>query len=269
MNSSFSAEKRTEAPKDGVLGAVWRNQMNRLLLSLAISAAAITGPAAAQNPDDRYQDRPGSYRDGDSGRGNMSARIEQLRERIETGVQSGAISRRDALSLRSGLRSLTQLERRYSRNGLNNEERQDLRRRLRSLRQEVRQADNGARGHYDDWDRQSGRDDGRYDDRDGDRDNGRGYDRDDSRYEDDGDDDRYPEPEQRGGLGGVIDGVLGRNPATLEVGQRAPSDLYGVPDEYRDRYRDTDQSYYRSDGRQIYQIDARTRAVVRIHAMNR
>ena len=240
--------------------------MKRLLLGLAISAAAITGPAVAQSPDNRYPDRPGSYRDDDSGHGNMSARIEQLRERIEAGVQSGAISRREALSLRASLRSLTQLERRYSRNGLSNEERQDLQTRLRSLRQEVRQADNGARGRYDDWDRQGGGDD-RYDDRDVGRDNGRGYDRDDSRYDDA--DDGYPEREQRGGLGGVIDGVLGRNPETLQIGQRAPTDLYGVPYEYRDRYRDTDQSYYRSDGRQIYQIDARTRAVVRIHAMNR
>ncbi|WP_447765533.1 hypothetical protein [Sphingopyxis panaciterrae] len=242
--------------------------MKVLLLSLAISAAATTSPATAQNPDNRYRDRPGSYRDDDGGgRGNISARIEQLRERIEAGVESGAISRREALSLRSSLRSLTQLERRYSRNGLNNEERQDLQSRLRSLRQEVRQADNGAQGRNEDWDRQGGRDDDRYDDRDGSRDDGRGYDRDDSRYDDAND--GYPEREQRGGLGGVIDGVLGRNSATLEVGQRAPSDLYGVPFEYRDRYRDTNQSYYRSDGRQIYQIDARTQAVVRIHAMNR
>ncbi len=241
--------------------------MKRLLLGLAISAAAITAPAVAQSSDNRYQDRPGSYRDDDSSRGNMSARIEQLRDRIETGVQSGAISRREALSLRASLRSLTELERRYSRNGLTNEERQDLQSRLRSLRQEMRQADNGARGRYDDWDRQGGRDDSRYEDRDGRRDDGRGYDRDDSRFDDS--DDRYGEPEQRGGLGGVIDGVLGRNPATLQIGQRAPTDLYGVPYEYRDRYRDTDQSYYRSDGRQIYQIDARTGAVVRIHAMNR
>ncbi len=197
----------------------------------------------------------------------MSARIEQLRERIEAGVELGAISRREAVSLRSSLRSLTQLERRYSRNGLNNEERQELQSRLRSLRQEVRQADNGAQGRYEDWDRQGGRDDDRYDDRDGSRDDGRGYDRDEGRYDDV--DDGYREREQRGGLGGVIDGVLGRNSATLQIGQRAPSDLYGVPFEYRDRYRDTNQSYYRSDGRQIYQIDARTQAVVRIHTMNR
>lgn len=38
---------------------------------------------------------------------------------------------------------------------------------------------------------------------------------------------------------------------------------------WRFAYRDTSQSYYRSDGRQIYQIDARTQAVVRIHMMNR
>ena len=85
--------------------------MKRLLLSLAISAAAITGPAVAQAPDNRYQDRPGSYRDDDGGRGNISSRIEQLRERIEEGVRSGAISRREALSLRSSLRSLTELDR--------------------------------------------------------------------------------------------------------------------------------------------------------------
>lgn len=233
--------------------------MKTLLLGLAISAVVVTGPAAAQNPNSRYQDRSGSYGDDDrGGRGNIPAGIEQLRQRVQAGVQSGTISRQEAAPLWSGLRSLNQLERRYSRNGLNNEERQDLQTRLRSLRQDVRRADNGASGRYDAWDRDNGRDDGRYDDRD--------YDRDDRR--DDDRDDAYREPQQRGGLGGVIDGVLGRSGASLKVGQRAPSDLYGVPYEYRDRYRDTDRSYYRSDGRQIYQIDARTQAVIRIHAMN-
>lgn len=234
--------------------------MKTLLLGLAFTAAAITGPAAAQSPNSGYQDRDGNYRDEDdrSGRGNISARIEQLRERIQAGVQSRAISRQEAAPLWSGLRSLTQLERRYSRDGLDNRERQDLQARLRSLRQDVRRADNGASGRYDAWDRDNGRGDDRYDDRN--------YDGNDRR--DDDRDDGYREPEPRGGLGGVIDGVFGRNPETLEVGQRAPSDLYGVPYEYRGRYRDTDRSYYRSDGRQIYQIDARTQTVIRIHAMN-
>lgn len=232
--------------------------MRNILLGLAVSAAAITGPVAAQGPAGGYQNRGDMYRDSDEGRRSMSARIEQLRDRIETGVRSGAINRQEAMPLRSGLRSLTQLERRYSRNGLNDQETRDLQMRLRSLRQDVRRADEGASGRYDEWDRQSGRDDDDYTDRD-DHD----YGRDDRR--DDGE--RYRQSEQRGG--GVIDNVLGRNAATLEVGERAPSGLYGVPYDLRERYRDTDRSYYRSDGRQIYQIDARTQTVIRVHMMNR
>jgi hypothetical protein len=65
----------------------------------------------------------------------------------------------------------------------------------------------------------------------------------------------------------VIDNVAGGS--TLRVGQRASSNLYGIPYEYRDRYRDDRDYYYRSDGNAIYQIDARTGTVARIHAMNR
>lgn len=238
--------------------------MKTLLVSLAVSAAAITSPAAAQYPNDGYQNRGDTYRDDDRAGANMAPRIEQMRVRIQAGVQSGAISRREAVSLRTNLRSLTQLERQYSRGGLTNQEQQELQRRLRALRQDVRRADGGANGRYDDWDRQNDRED----DRDDDRYDGRGYDT-DGRWNDDDRDDDDRQPPQRGGIGGLIDNVLGRNDATLQVGQRAPSNLYGVPYEYRDRYRDTNQSYYRSDGRQIYQIDARTQAVVRIHAMNR
>jgi hypothetical protein len=42
-----------------------------------------------------------------------------------------------------------------------------------------------------------------------------------------------------------------------------------VPYEYRSRYRDGNGVYYRSDGRQIYQIDARTQTVLRIYAIDR
>lgn len=238
--------------------------MKTLLVSLAVSAAAITSPAAAQYPSDGYQNRGDSYRDDyrddDRAGANMAPRIEQMRVRIQAGVQSGAISREEAVSLRANLRSLTQLERQYSRGGLTNQERQGLQARLRALRQDVRRAEGGANGRYDDWDRQNDRDDDRYDSR---------SDGPDGRWNDDDRDDDYRQPPQRGGIGGLIDNVLGRNEATLQVGQRAPSNLYGVPYEYRDRYRDTSRSYYRSDGRQIYQIDARTQAVVRIHTMNR
>lgn len=234
--------------------------MRNILFGLAVSAVAVTGPVAAQEPVGGYQNRGVTYRDSDEGRRSMSARIEQLRDRIETGVQSGAINRQEAMPLRSGLRSLTQLERRYSRNGLNDQETRDLQMRLRTLSQDVRRADEGGSGRYDEWDRRYGQDDDRYGDRD-DRD----YGRDDRR--DDGE--RYRQPEQRGGVGGVIDNVLDRNAATLEIGERAPSGLYGVPYDMRERYRDTDRFYYRSDGRQIYQIDARTQTVIRVYMMNR
>jgi hypothetical protein len=42
-----------------------------------------------------------------------------------------------------------------------------------------------------------------------------------------------------------------------------------VPYAYRSQYRDGERAYYRSDGRQIYQIDPRTQTVVRIYAMTR
>jgi len=145
--------------------------MRNILFGLAVSAAAVTGPVAAQGPVGGYQNRGVTYRDGDEGRRSMSARIEQLRDRIETGVQSGAINRQEAMPLRSGLRSLTQLERRYSRNGLNDQETRDLQMRLRTLSQDVRRADEGGSGRYDEWDRRYGQDDDRYGDRD-DRDYG-------------------------------------------------------------------------------------------------
>ncbi|MET1111406.1 MAG: hypothetical protein ABWX67_07775, partial [Allosphingosinicella sp.] len=71
----------------------------------------------------------------------------------------------------------------------------------------------------------------------------------------------------RGIVGQVIDRVTGTG--GLRVGQRVSADLGGVPYAYRSQYRDGDSVYYRSDGRNIYQIDARTQTVVRIYAMNR
>lgn len=93
-------------------------------------------------------------------------------------------------------------------------------------------------------------------------------DRHDDRYEDRYDD-RYQNNAGRGGIGGVIDNLLGRG--TLQVGQRVTANarLGGVPYEYQSRYRDGGGVYYRSDGRNIYQIDARTDTVVRIYSMNR
>jgi hypothetical protein len=100
----------------------------------------------------------------------------------------------------------------------------------------------------------------------------RRYDRDGDRYEDRDDryEDRYEDREQRrGGLGGIVDGLLGRD--TLRVGQRVSANarLGPVPYEYRSRFRDGGGVYYRSDGRSIFEIDARTDVVLRIYGMSR
>lgn len=77
----------------------------------------------------------------------------------------------------------------------------------------------------------------------------RSYDRDDS-YRDDRDDDD-------------ADGIV------LRVGDRATAGLYGVPDEYRARFRDTPYAYYRYGGGNIYQIDARNGTVTRVIRIER
>lgn len=254
-----------------------------LAATSAISAAA---PASAQS---------GNYGGNGYGKGNIEVRADQLQMRLQAGVRSGAITRAEAMPLRDQLRQLTRLETLYARDGISGRERADLQHRINSLRQGIRMAERGADGRY-------GRDDDRYD-RDGDR-YGRGdvdsrYDRNndgwddrdgnrdgrwdvDSRYDSnrDGYDDRdynrdgrwdndqgYQQTNNGGIVGQILDRVTGNN--GLRVGQRASANLGGVPYAYRTQYRDSDNVYYRSDGRQIYQIDARTQTVVRVYAMNR
>jgi hypothetical protein len=130
----------------------------------------------------------------------------------------------------------------------------------------------GNRDGYDDRDlNRDGRIDSREwqmaDERYGDD---RRYDRDNNRYEpnDDRYDDRYENRDtRRGGIGGVIDSVLGGG--GLRVGQRVSGNLDPVPYEYRNQYRDGNGVYYRSDRRAIYQIDARTDTVLRIYGLSR
>jgi hypothetical protein len=110
--------------------------------------------------------------------------------------------------------------------------------------------------------------DGRYDDRyDRDDRDGR-YDRDDRYGDDRYGDGRYENNQpRRGGIGGIIENVLGGG--GLRVGQRVSGNLGSVPYEYRNQFRDGNGVYYRADSRNIYQIDARTDTVVRIYTLNR
>jgi hypothetical protein len=175
-------------------------------------------------------------------------RLDRLEARIEAGVDSGAIGSREGRGLRRQLDELDALETRYAAGGLSAEEQRDLQLRLREVRREIRMADRGAYDRYEDGDEWAEYDDG-YDGRGG-------------PYEGDGwvvAADSQP----RSGVAGIFDALLGRN--TLRVGQRVSGNLYAVPGEYRDQFRDNGDVYFRSDGMRIYEIDADTDTVVRIY----
>lgn len=223
------------------------NIAKHLLLPLAaIPALAFAVPAAAQPGG--FNGQQGSYRDAGNAGMHMSARIDQLQMRLQAGVQNGSISRREAMPLRQQLRQLVQLERRYSAGGMSGQERSELQRRMRDVRMAIRRADGNDQARWDGYDREDG------------------YGRDGSWTS--AGDNRYPESQPRTGLGGVVDTFLGGG-GLLRVGQQASSGLYGLQGGFRDRYRDGNGAYYRTDGRQIYQIDARSHTVIRVHPMNR
>lgn len=177
-------------------------------------------------------------------------RLVQLGARLDAGIRSGTIDRYQANGLRQQLDQLSRLERRYTRNGLTAQEHAELQQRVASLRQQIRIAD---RGSYDRYEQR-----GLWAEYDGYAGQGGAYQ--EAEY-----------CESRGGIGGLLDNILGRGgeDCGLQVGQRVTGNLSAVPYAYRNQFRDGNGVYYRSDGQQIYQIDARTQTVVRVYPMNR
>jgi len=177
--------------------------------------------------------------------------------------------RREAFRLRSEVRDVRRLYFAYARNGLSQNERMDLQTRIRNLRQEMRIADGGlfdndrvyAGQRYDRYGRPDR--DGMFD-RNGNRIDvgvyGQG-----GPYE--------PVCVDRGGIAGIIGDLFGDDydcdDRGFRVGQRVTGNLGGVPSAYGYRYRDGNGVYYRSDGRNIYQIDARTQTVLRVYDIDR
>ncbi len=181
----------------------------------AVGAIAVAAPAASQ-----------TWSNANAGGGmGISNRIAQLDARLSAGIQTGEINRTEARSLRMQVRQLQRLEQQYSYNGLTQSEREDLRERLRELREDIRIADNGRYdrdNRYGSWndpyynnDVYGGRNEGY---------SGRG-----GPYEQPYD--TYCDTSRRGGIGGLIEGVLGgRNDnCNLRVGARASGNLYSVP----------------------------------------
>jgi hypothetical protein len=231
-----------------------------LLATAAVSALALASPAAAQ------LEREFEVRSDAEFNARLDQRLDMIEDRLEAGIDAGTVNRTESRNIRSQLRTLARLQREYSANGFTNIERTELVRRLRTLRQETRMADgrgydrNRRYGSADDW----WDDDEAYQGRGGPFDaDGDGWD--DRDCDRDGDVDSGTCDTRREGFGGFIDTILGTG--GLRVGQRVTGELYAVPGQYRNRYRDDSRYYYRSDGRRIYQIDARTDVVARVYPM--
>jgi hypothetical protein len=228
--------------------------MKKFLLAMtAVSALATAAPAAAQ-----YR----SYGYSNVGAG-FENRIGMLRAQLQAGMQQGTIDQRQARRLNQQINALTRLEYQYGRDGLSRNEMADLQQRELALREQVQYAVNSGYDRYGRGNRYGNYQNGNY---------GNGYYGQGGPYEDQGygQDNGYygGNSSSRGGiLGSIVNGILGGGSA--RVGQRAPGDLGGVPYGYQDQFRDGGGVYYRSDGRAIYQIDARSNTVVRIFQMNR
>ena len=236
--------------------------MKKLLIAAtALGALATAAPAAAQ-----YANQGGYANVNAGGAVGVQNRIARLETRIQAGVQAGTIDRSEARGLRQQLRDITRLERQYSRNGLSQQERADLQLRVRAFRDQLAMADGRGGGQYGYGNQGYGN--GGY----GNQGYGNGgYDNGD--YGQGGPYEAYCEDDNRGGggLGGIIDSIFGGGNnnndcrTELRVGQRVSGNLGGVPSNLRYRFRDGGGVYYRSDGRNVYQIDARTQTVVRIY----
>lgn len=229
-----------------------------LLLAAAVSALGAAAPAAAQYYPAPNRVVPGTYGVDNS----YDVRINQLRTRLDAGVRAGTIDSREAYRLSRQIEDLQRLEDRLAYNGLDETERYTLQRRLRAVRQDMRVADNNSWDRYERY----GYDDRAYGYGPS---AGAGYGYAPSAgagyYGQGGPYEETVVCEQRGGIGALIDSVFGPN--CFRVGDRAPSNLYGVPSQYRNTYRDNSNIYYRSDGRAVYGIDARTNTVVSVNPL--
>jgi hypothetical protein len=65
---------------------------------------------------------------------------------------------------------------------------------------------------------------------------------------------------------GVVDGIVALLAGDLGVGSRLPQgyDAYNVPIDYRDRYYDTPDNWYRYNDGYIYQVDSQTRLITAV-----
>jgi hypothetical protein len=246
--------------------------MRKLLIAMtAVSTLAVAAPAAAQWNNQNNVNANANVN------GGIDSRIARLDARIQAGVQSGAIDRTEARNLRMQLRELTRLDRQYSRNGYTQQERADLQTRVRTFRDQLRLADGGGTGYGYGYGNQGYGNQGYGNQGYGNQGNSnQGYGNNGNNGYGVGGpyDECVDNGSDRGGIGGIFDSIFGGGSnrgtcAGLNVGSRVSGNLGAVPYQYRAQFRDGNGVYYRSDGNNIYQIDARTNTVVRVYGMNR
>ncbi len=108
-----------------------------LIPVIALAAASLAAPAAAQSYG-YGPDRGDRFERNFRGWQPIAQRKYNLDHRIEVGIRSGQLNRREAIRLRQELDQLVRLEYRYQRGGLSLRERQDLDRRYDRLSRQVR-----------------------------------------------------------------------------------------------------------------------------------
>ena len=213
--------------------------MKTMLLTMAaLSGLSIAAPVAAQPWN--------SHR-------TQSA---ELQTRIDEGVRSGAISRRELRPLRESLQQLVMLERQFSDQGISGREHAVLQQRSASLRQQIHMAQGAGHGRHND-DRRATWEDS-YD-----REHRAGWedrylrDRDAAWASRFGRDDRF-------GANARFDRPNrgDRFAGDVRVGQRTSMRMGAMPVQFREEFRDDEDVYYRYDDRRIYQVDRRTDLII-------
>jgi hypothetical protein len=114
--------------------------MKKLLVPAMIlaSVSAVALPAAAQNQSRAPQHNAPSYSQSHSNWQSIADRRAGLERRIDQAVRNGAMSRREATSVRADLNALVRMETNYRRGGLTARERSDLDRRFDRISAQVR-----------------------------------------------------------------------------------------------------------------------------------
>jgi hypothetical protein len=240
-----------------------------------------------------------------NGNANMTIQnqVLQLQNQVNVGVQSGAIDATEARRLRQEIRQLDRTQRQYSANGLTTQEWNLLQQRVGLVNQQLQMAANGYGQPYGNaygYNQQQPYGNAYGYNQQQPYGNAYGYNGNQQGYNGNSGYavDQYGRPVANGyygqggpyvpaprsnGIGNVLGGVLGNvvggggggggvlgnvlgGGGGLGVGSIITNVLAGaLGNVSSNRYRSNGDTYFRTDGQQVYEIDARTNRVVRVH----